>query len=144
MTSSMSRLWFEVDEGDGSKPVLVDNDGAGIPLKQDTVLFDLAWTAFSFEGVGLSYKIVIAVKNADASTKIFLVSYAPATQITQPLARQETVSLPVDSRYPPMLGYTFFSGDQPIRNEWFDIVAEIGGANRSGRTCPGERNLSAS
>ena len=62
MTSSMSKFWFEIDEGDGSKPVLVDNDGAGIPLTQDDVLFDLARTSFSFEGVGLNLNIVIAVR----------------------------------------------------------------------------------
>ncbi|KAL0575763.1 hypothetical protein V5O48_006206 [Marasmius crinis-equi] len=127
MTSSMSKFWFEVDEGDGSKPVLVNNDGAGLLIKQDAVLFDLARTSFSFEGSGLNYNVVIAARNADASTKISLVSYIPATLISQPLAKRETINLSVDSRYPLLAGYTFFSGNLPFSREWFDIVAEIGG-----------------
>ena len=39
ITNSISKFWFEVDEGDGSKPIVVDDDGAGFPL-QDELLFD--------------------------------------------------------------------------------------------------------
>ncbi|KAI3619310.1 l-ascorbate oxidase [Moniliophthora roreri] len=41
MTSSISRFWFQINEGDGSEPVVVDNGGSGYVIDQDTVLLDL-------------------------------------------------------------------------------------------------------
>ena len=62
MTSSVSKFWFEIDEGNGSTPALVDNDGAGLFIKQDTVLFDRVRSSRSRTGSPDAYDLVIVVR----------------------------------------------------------------------------------
>ncbi|KAL0575765.1 hypothetical protein V5O48_006208 [Marasmius crinis-equi] len=122
-STPISRFWFEVDEGDGSGPVLVDNDGAGLLITQDTILFDRARSSFVTGGL---QNVVVAVRTDDPSTKVSLLTYTAGTQAS-PTPKRETVDLPVDSRFPPMAGYTFFSGNFPSSLQWVDIAAEVGG-----------------
>ncbi|KAF9260590.1 heme peroxidase [Marasmius fiardii PR-910] len=124
--SSAGSFWFKVDEGDGSEPVLVNNDGVGLLIEQDTVLYDRARTSFVFQGSVSLVNIVVAVRG-DRSTKVSLSTFEPATGHENPVPKRETVDLAVDSRFAPVSGYTFFSTNVSNRVQWFDIVAEIGG-----------------
>ncbi|KAJ8077801.1 hypothetical protein PM082_002235 [Marasmius tenuissimus] len=60
MTSSISKFWFEVDEGGGSLPVRIDNDGKGLLIDQDTVLFDPAQSSFFRENNSPMMNVIVA------------------------------------------------------------------------------------
>ncbi|KAJ8084997.1 hypothetical protein PM082_003774 [Marasmius tenuissimus] len=124
MTSSISKFWFEVDEGNGSEPVLVDNDGAGLPIKQDTILFDRARSSTS--GLPTSLDLVVAVRTSDPSSTVSILSYESGTpNDTRP--KRETIKLSQDSRFASVAGYMFFSTSFPRFMQWMDIEAEVGG-----------------
>ncbi|KAG6805610.1 hypothetical protein H0H93_004415, partial [Arthromyces matolae] len=40
LNASISKFWFVVDENDGSKKTVVDNNGTGYVIEQDTLLYD--------------------------------------------------------------------------------------------------------
>ncbi|KAL0575766.1 hypothetical protein V5O48_006209 [Marasmius crinis-equi] len=126
VTSSISKFWFKIEEGDGSEAVLVDNDGAGLVINQDTVLFDRARSAFVTEGTTFHLNLVVAVRTSDPTTKVSALTYAIGTE-AQPTPKRETVELSPDSRFPPVVGYTFFSGNFPNSLQWVDIAAEVEG-----------------
>ncbi|KAK1235280.1 hypothetical protein PQX77_001502 [Marasmius sp. AFHP31] len=124
MTSSLSKFWFEVDEGNGSKPVLVDNDGAGLLIKQDTILFDRARSSSS--GLPTSLDLVVAVRTTDPSSTVSILSYESGKpNDTRP--KRETIELSQDSRFASVAGYMFFSTTFPRFMQWMDIEAEVGG-----------------
>ncbi|KAL0575767.1 hypothetical protein V5O48_006210 [Marasmius crinis-equi] len=127
MTSSISKFWFEVDEGDGSAVARVDDDGAGFPIVQDAVLLDRGRISTESDKSGTFLIIVIAARNADASSRITITTYQPGVSVSKPIPTRQTLNLSVDPRFPPMAGYTFFSAKVPFRQEWFDLKAEIGG-----------------
>lgn len=56
-TTSVSKFWFEVDEGDG-QIIRIDNGGAGYPIAQDSVLIAPAFGSQQSPG---NWKIVVAV-----------------------------------------------------------------------------------
>jgi len=52
---SVSKFWFEVNEGNGSAPVVYDNGGKGYVIPQDEVIY-VPWLStkqFTSDGTGL-------------------------------------------------------------------------------------------
>ncbi|KAK1217999.1 hypothetical protein PQX77_019330 [Marasmius sp. AFHP31] len=127
-TNSISKFWFKVDEGDGSEPVLVDNDGAGLPIAQDDILFDTRRSSFFTNSNDLMLNIVIAVRTDDATAKVTVSRYVRGTP-SDPVPKREVVELSADARFPPISGYTFFSRDfiSGTGLKWMDVKAEVGG-----------------
>lgn len=62
-TTSISKFWFEIDEGNGTPPMVADNGGTGYTIDQDRVLFDHARSShYDSDNLGLKgYRIVAAV-----------------------------------------------------------------------------------
>ncbi|EEB96848.1 hypothetical protein MPER_03940 [Moniliophthora perniciosa FA553] len=110
-TTSISKFWFEVDEQDGSKPTLVENDdGEGYPIDQDDVLYDVIRSQLFFDSnrIPVGSDIVIAVRDAEVSdAKITLKAFNPFVVPFQTLV----VEVPLDSRHPPTAGYTFYAAN---------------------------------
>ncbi|KAL0056932.1 hypothetical protein AAF712_016453, partial [Marasmius tenuissimus] len=66
MTTSLSKFWFEVDEGDGSTPTVVDKVSTGkvLTISQDTVLHDPARSQFIVDkdNIVIANDLVVAVR----------------------------------------------------------------------------------
>ena len=71
-TSSISKFWFEVDERDGSRPIRVDNDGEGLVIDQDTILFDPGRSSFFGAGDDTPMvNIVVAVSHIQPTKELW-------------------------------------------------------------------------
>ncbi|KAL0059902.1 hypothetical protein AAF712_013317 [Marasmius tenuissimus] len=92
MTSSASKFWFKIDEGDGTDPILVDNDGPGLPIQQDVLLFDRARTGSVSDQSGSFLNLVLAVRTSDPTSKVSVLTFAVGSD-TDPTPKRETVDL---------------------------------------------------
>ncbi|KAJ8094317.1 hypothetical protein PM082_006857 [Marasmius tenuissimus] len=128
-TSSISKFWFEIAEGDGTRKTL-DNGGEGYVIDQDAVLFDPVRSGSGFlPGVGPATSISVAIKTSQVtSIPPTLVTFNPSTlsEAVPPfLPIYSTVDLALDTTMAPTAGYTFFSARLPdlgVRS--FDVVFE--------------------
>ncbi|KAG6828714.1 hypothetical protein H0H87_001080 [Tephrocybe sp. NHM501043] len=129
LKNSVSNFWFLVDEHDGSAPTMVDNQGSGFPVTQDTVLYDPVRTNIvSTGGFNSSYALVVAVRNnsiGSSSPSISVESYQTRTPDFIPLI--ETVELQPDATNPPADGYVFFTGNVSTSASAIHINAVVGG-----------------
>ncbi|ESK85146.1 l-ascorbate oxidase [Moniliophthora roreri MCA 2997] len=145
-TTSMSKFWFEVDEGNGSKPIIVDNGGKGYRINQDVVLFDRSRSSLAFGGssttglhrrgggIGgpaptLSYNVVVAARGGRKSN-ITAITYEPGNSPSnfKPIIKHTTL-LP-DSKLPSIAGFTFYSATVTYGNAsltHMDIIGEVCG-----------------
>ncbi|ESK93442.1 l-ascorbate oxidase [Moniliophthora roreri MCA 2997] len=112
VTSSISKFWFVIGEGDGSESVVVDNGGSGYVIDQDTVLLDLnrSTRTFNLTDFSTCYNFVVAVQG-DESSQVSVETYEPASSPIDFLPKRETIQLLPDARFPPTAGFTFFSGN---------------------------------
>lgn len=72
-TASISKFWFEVDEGDGTTPTVEDNGGSGYVIDQDKVLFDVSRSS-QYPSVGRNsagYSIVVAVRSVSSGIVLY-------------------------------------------------------------------------
>ncbi|KAL0063916.1 hypothetical protein AAF712_009106 [Marasmius tenuissimus] len=128
MKGSISKFWFEVNEGDGSAPRL-DNLGKTVP--QEKVLYDPSRTerivggTQGLQALPVIWNLVVAVRG-DASSKVSVLTWEPGNG-THPVPPRNRVHLTPDSRHAPTSGYTFFSANISEGFNFFDIDAEIGG-----------------
>ncbi|KAL0058831.1 hypothetical protein AAF712_014458 [Marasmius tenuissimus] len=121
-TGSISKFWFQVDEGDGSAPFIVDKDWS---VSQDDVLADPNRSKRN-SGAGKT-NVVIAVRG-DSSSKVSILTWEVPITGGNPTPKRIRVDLSSDSRFPPVGGYTFFSGDVASSSFVFmDIDAQVGG-----------------
>ena len=58
VTTSVSKFWFEVDENDGKKSQIYDNEGTGYEIQQDRVLFV---PELSTNDLNKNFTVVVAV-----------------------------------------------------------------------------------
>ncbi|KAL0576522.1 hypothetical protein V5O48_005467 [Marasmius crinis-equi] len=119
-TTSISKFWFEIDEGDGNAKKVVDNDGEGFIVDQDDVLFDPARSVLYVTALGnprpVRQVIVVGVKtsllsNPNAIPNLTLTTFNPNTG---PPFNPEIGSVALLSNaasWSPMAGYTFFSAN---------------------------------
>ncbi|KAK1230801.1 hypothetical protein PQX77_006101 [Marasmius sp. AFHP31] len=126
-TTSISKFWFEIDEGDGSAKKVVDNIGQGYGIDQDTVLFDPARSALGFlPDIGSVTLITVAVQTSKfTSLAPSLVAFNPVTSAPEFLPEFSTVDLELDTTLPPTAGYTFFTAKMTtLFVPSFDVIFE--------------------
>ncbi|KAK1219644.1 hypothetical protein PQX77_017634 [Marasmius sp. AFHP31] len=132
MKGSISKFWFEVDEGDGSAP---RRDDLEKTVPQDKVLYDPSRTErIVLQAPPAIWNLVIAVRG-DVSSKVSVLTWEPGNG-THPVPPRNRVDLAPDSRHAPTNGYTFFSANISEGFNFFDIDAEIGGEKIRQTTVP--------
>ncbi|KAL0064088.1 hypothetical protein AAF712_008948 [Marasmius tenuissimus] len=126
-TTSISKFWFEIDEGNGSAKKVVDNNAQGYEIDQDTVLFDPARSALGFlPDIGSVTLITVAVQTSKfTSLAPSLVTFNPITSAPEFLPEFSTLDLELDTTLPPTAGYTFFTAEMTTRFvPSFDVIFE--------------------
>ncbi|KAE9409458.1 heme peroxidase [Gymnopus androsaceus JB14] len=104
-TSSISKFWFEINDNDGSDPVVVDNSGSGYVIEQDSLFL------IQVPEVGLDIKVVIAVRGDAASTNVSVIAFQPESlRPYSPFPSSTTsINLQLDESNPSEGGFTFFT-----------------------------------
>ncbi|KAJ8094267.1 hypothetical protein PM082_006806 [Marasmius tenuissimus] len=125
--TSISKFWFEIDEGNGSAKKVIDNGGLGYTIDQDVVLFDPARSTSGFlPGTGTVQSVTVAVRTSKfTSLAPTLATFDPHGDAPAFLPKFSTLDLELDTSLPPTAGYTFFSAkiiDSFITS--FDVVFE--------------------
>ncbi|KAF6763815.1 L-ascorbate oxidase [Ephemerocybe angulata] len=125
---SIAKFWFEVDEGDGSKPTAYNNGGNNYVVDQDQVFFVPTLSKVDSisnntgtvsrrgggggEPVGdfyKSYNLVVAVRDGTSPSRVYVDGYDSAVK-AYAYAVQNTVDLQLDSSTTPIAGYKFYKG----------------------------------
>ncbi|KAJ8092824.1 hypothetical protein PM082_023653 [Marasmius tenuissimus] len=144
ITSSVSKFWFKVNEGDGSPPVLFEPESDAM-IKQDTVVFDpircssIINTAPS-PPVPALRRIVLTVRRDPSQTNIsvfILARCVHLSSVANRLVRHDAFPITPRYRIPTHTGrqyafppsrwvYVFWTHvGEAVR--WFDMVAEVEG-----------------
>ncbi|KAE9388481.1 heme peroxidase [Gymnopus androsaceus JB14] len=132
-TSSISNFWFEVNNNDGSDPIIVDNGGTGFVLEQDPAL-SLFVDIDRSEGVVLLdsntefFRIVVAVLGGAASASTAtLTAFTPISTATAPpfLPTTTLINLILDDSNPPEGGFIFFTGNVSNSVTYLDVSATV-------------------
>ncbi|KAJ3887172.1 heme peroxidase [Lentinula edodes] len=129
-TTSISKFWFEINENDGSDPVVVDNGGSGFVIEQDSVFIDNSRSKFVFLTVSeISYlRLVVAVRG-DASSSVSITTFDPHSDASTPPYLPTTMSsnLQLDDSNPVEGGYTFFTTNVTGTVTFLNISGDVGG-----------------
>ncbi|KAK7020735.1 hypothetical protein VNI00_013129 [Paramarasmius palmivorus] len=128
MTSSISKFWFQIDEGDGSEVVVVDNGGSGYEIEQDLVLLDMDRSKRFFKAEDFSnfMNLVVAVRG-DVTSQVTITTYEPATSPIDFLPKRETLQLLPDERFPAIAGFTFFSANTTGSPSHLEVQGTVNG-----------------
>ncbi|KAJ3720911.1 heme peroxidase [Lentinula raphanica] len=134
-TTSISKFWFEVNENDGSDPIVVDNGGSDFVVEQDSVFVDNGRSEHlltpTFEEVT---QIVVAVRG-DTSSTVSITTFDPvsdATCTTPPFVPVIlTTNLQLDENNPSEGGFTFFTTNISNTANFLNITANVGGTTLS-------------
>ncbi|KIM38450.1 hypothetical protein M413DRAFT_241815 [Hebeloma cylindrosporum] len=110
---SVSKFWFEVNEGNGSAPIVHDNGGDGYIFPQDEVIYVpwLSTRAFKADGAGLvsnGFTIVAGIRSELKPTKAMLHAY-DGTGRDQPPPYNATIDLVSNSSIALVDGYSAYS-----------------------------------
>ncbi|KAL0058371.1 hypothetical protein AAF712_014951 [Marasmius tenuissimus] len=115
---SISNYWLQIDEGDGSEPVVVTDDAWSI--SQTDVLLDPRRT---IRNPNRTTDVIVAVRGEPSSISILTWE---SNGTTIPTRKRADLSL--DTRFPPVGGYRFFSGNvEGMGFAFVDVDAQIGG-----------------
>ncbi|KAJ8091183.1 hypothetical protein PM082_004159 [Marasmius tenuissimus] len=130
MTTSLSKFWFEVDEGDGSTPTVVDKVSTGkvLTISQDTVLHDPARSQFIVDknNIVIANDLVVAVQGDPSDVQVSVNTWMFGNG-SNPVPTRSRVNLNLDPRFPAMGGYSFFSGNATLPFIFIDIEAHVAG-----------------
>ncbi|KAE9398044.1 hypothetical protein BT96DRAFT_1020381 [Gymnopus androsaceus JB14] len=90
-TSSISQFWFEIDNNDGSEPIIVDNGGSGFVIAQDTVFVDVGRSKLLIDlSAGTQMlKIVVAVRGDTES--VSLTGFDPLSTSPAPICSYDYI-----------------------------------------------------
>ncbi|KAJ6470528.1 heme peroxidase [Mycena sanguinolenta] len=119
LATSISHFWFEVNNNDGSAPSVVDNHGANYTIDQDVLLFDPDRSSDDVFG----FNLVVAVRhlvverlncfNHFSLAQLKDVSGTVTTTLqgndTATALSTVTSNFQLNSSFPPLDGYTFYS-----------------------------------
>jgi len=134
-TSSISKFWFEINNNDGSDPVVVDNGGSGFVIEQDpslSLFVDAMRSELIFSensgGFIAFLKVVVAVLGDAASASASMTAFSPfSTAISPPFTPTTTsINLELDETNPPEGGFTFFTANSSISGSFLDLTANVG------------------
>ncbi|KAF5393655.1 hypothetical protein D9757_000440 [Collybiopsis confluens] len=129
--TTISRFWFEINENDGSEPVIVDNDGSGYVIAQDDVFVDVQRseivTLFQPTGspVFLTFKkIVLAVRGDPGSIDASMTIWDPLFNSSSPpfLPVITSTNFQLDETNTPQGGFTFLAANVSFTASSVDIV----------------------
>ncbi|KAJ7303827.1 heme peroxidase [Mycena albidolilacea] len=104
LATSISHFWFEVNNNDGSTPLIVDNQGKNFVIDQDVLLFDPRRTSATIGGLIM----VAAVKNPFSTAAVSAFTTIKGTTAV-PVIGSVTTNFELDSSHPPADGYTFYT-----------------------------------
>ncbi|KAL0067948.1 hypothetical protein AAF712_005117 [Marasmius tenuissimus] len=112
--TSISKFWFEIDEGDGNKEV-VDNDAEGFAIDQETVLIDPVRSVKWVDALGTAkiVRVVVGVTTSELSSMTPNLTMRAFNPSTPPPFIPETTTVPfsLDTTLPAMGAYTFFTAN---------------------------------
>ncbi|KAE9408320.1 heme peroxidase [Gymnopus androsaceus JB14] len=132
-TSSISKFWFEINNNDGSDPVVVDNGGSGFVIEQDPTLslfLDVLRSAGVGGGPTVVFRLVVAILGDAASITGSITTFQPVSTAPAPpfLPTINVISLELDESNPPEGGYTFFTANVTlVPSTFLSITANVGG-----------------
>ncbi|KAJ7748379.1 heme peroxidase [Mycena metata] len=73
LATSISHFWFEVNNNDGSAPLIVGNHGANFAIDQDVLVFDPRRSSFTIGGSIM----VVGVRHLSSSSMIMVLKCTP-------------------------------------------------------------------
>ncbi|KAJ3784363.1 heme peroxidase [Lentinula aff. detonsa] len=131
-TTSLSKFWFEINENDGSDPVVVDNGGSGFVIEQDAIFIDNSRSENLFLSSSFTdiRKVIVAVRG-DASSSVSITTFDPNSSASTPpyVLTVTTTELQLDESNPSEGGFTFFTGNVSETVNFLNIVANVGGTS---------------
>ncbi|GAW08282.1 l-ascorbate oxidase [Lentinula edodes] len=128
-TTSISKFWFEINENDGSDPIVVDNGGSGFVIGQDSVFIDNGRSKFVFLTVSeISYQRLVVAVRGDTSSSVSITTFDPHSDASTPpyLPTIMTTNLPLDDSNPVEGGYTFFTANVTGTVTFLNISGNVG------------------
>ncbi|KAJ3731712.1 heme peroxidase [Lentinula guzmanii] len=131
-TTSISKFWFEVDENDGSDPIVVNNGGSGFVIEQDSIFIDNGRSeAVTINSTSEQYKQVVVAIRGDSSSTVSITTFDPASDATTPpyLPTIITTDLQLDERNPSEGGFTFFTANVTDTVNFVNITGNVGGTS---------------
>ncbi|KAG6827769.1 hypothetical protein H0H93_015317, partial [Arthromyces matolae] len=123
LNASISKFWFVVNENNGSDNTVVDNNGAGYIIDQDTVLYDPVRTQHDED---FNYNFVLAVRNDSSNPAVSIDTWINGV-FPSFIPTVGSGDLQLDSNHPPVDGYNFFSGTFPNVVSAIHVDASIDG-----------------
>ncbi|KAH6912833.1 heme peroxidase [Coprinopsis sp. MPI-PUGE-AT-0042] len=120
-TLSVSKFWFEVDEGNG-QIVTIDNGGAGYPIAQDSVLIAPAFGSQESSG---NWKIVVAARDGATDVKAHVYDLHESEGDTL-VPETKVLTLTPTSRS-PRAGFSYYSAQVSSSRFSFDLTAQVNG-----------------
>ncbi|KAK1227053.1 hypothetical protein PQX77_009963 [Marasmius sp. AFHP31] len=128
MTASMSKFWFEVTEGDGTTPVVVDKGSTGkvFTIPQDKVLYDPVRSQLITDSAPAK-NLVVAVRGDPSEVQVSINTWEASQDGTNPKPIRNLVNLNLDPRFSSMGGYSFFSANAALPFNFIDIEAHVAG-----------------
>ncbi|KAH6908314.1 heme peroxidase, partial [Coprinopsis sp. MPI-PUGE-AT-0042] len=124
-TQSVSKFWFEVDEKDGSRATVYNNEGADYVVDQDEILFmpmlSKVQTNNTFYRV---YDLVVGVRESTTPERVYLDGF-DASILRFPYAINTTVELALDDSLPAKQGYKFYTGK--IESSGLQLTIDVHG-----------------
>ncbi|KAJ3979808.1 heme peroxidase [Lentinula detonsa] len=132
-TTSISKFWFEVDEKDGSDPILVNNGGSGFVIEQDSLFIDNGRSEavlVTFPTLEQYKQVVVAIRG-DSSSSVSITTFDPVSNATTPpyLPIIITTNLQLDERNPSEGGFTFFTANVTDSVNFINITGNVGGTS---------------
>ncbi|KAJ3743513.1 heme peroxidase [Lentinula detonsa] len=132
-TTSISKFWFEVDEKDGSDPILVNNGGSGFVIEQDSLFIDNGRSEavlVTFPTLEQYKQVVVAIRG-DSSSSVSITTFDPVSNATTPpyLPTIITTNLQLDERNPSEGGFTFFTANVTDSVNFINITGNVGGTS---------------
>ncbi|KAJ4486568.1 heme peroxidase [Lentinula edodes] len=131
-TTSISNFWFEINENDGSDPVIVDNGGSSFAIGQDSVFIDNSRSEFViFSSSLINYQKVVMAVRGDASSSVSITTFDPHTNASTPpyLPTIITTNLQLDDSNPAEGGFTFFTANVSSTVTFLNISGNVGGVS---------------
>ncbi|KAJ3809546.1 heme peroxidase [Lentinula aff. lateritia] len=131
-TTSISKFWFEINENDGSDPVIVDNGGSGFAIEQDSMFIDISRSEFViFSSSLINYQKVVMAVRGDASSSVSITTFDPHTNASTPpyLPTIITTNLQLDDSNPAEGGFTFFTANVSSTVTFSNISGNVGGVS---------------
>ncbi|KAE9393314.1 heme peroxidase [Gymnopus androsaceus JB14] len=130
-TSSISKFWFEINNNDGSDPVVVDNGGSGFVIEQDpslSLFVDAMRSELIFSENSGGFIAFLKVLGDAASASASMTAFSPfSTAISPPFTPTTTsINLELDETNPPEGGFTFFTANSSISGSFLDLTANVG------------------